>query len=130
MRRTSLTHNQALALAKILSARRQELGLSMRQVAAKVGYNVATISVLEGATNLTPQPETLKAIARVLGLSVSDLFVVADWLPADELPAVLPYMRAKYRELPEAAIAEVEAFVSKLRAKHSLQAPKNGEDER
>jgi transcriptional regulator with XRE-family HTH domain len=100
-RRSSLTQAQATALARIITQRRQELGLSMRQVAAATGFNVSTISVLESASNLTPQPETLKVIAGVLNLTVSDLYVVAEWLPANELPTVLPYMRAKYRELPE-----------------------------
>jgi transcriptional regulator with XRE-family HTH domain len=130
MRRTSLTPEQAQALAAVLTARRTELGLSMRQVAAQTGFNIATISLLERATSLTPQPETLKAIARVLDLSVSDLYVVADWLPEGELPTVRPYMRAKYQELSEDAVAEVEAFVEALRAKHRLQSPTDDEDER
>lgn len=38
-------------------------------------------------------------------------------------------MRAKYRDLPETAITEVEAFIADLRVKHHLTGPADGEDE-
>jgi DNA-binding XRE family transcriptional regulator len=64
MRRTSLTPEQAQQLGQLLSARRIEMGLSMRQLAREVGGNMSTISVIEAGSNLSPTPETLKGIAR------------------------------------------------------------------
>ncbi|MBA3617990.1 MAG: helix-turn-helix transcriptional regulator [Acidothermales bacterium] len=130
MRRTSLTPEQALALAKILRAKRAALHLSMRQVEAVSGVNSATIVRLERGSILTPQPETLKALASALDLSVSDLFAVADWVPAQELPTFRPYLRAKYKQLPESAVAEMEQFFERLTKRHGAQGPADGEDER
>ena len=113
----------------ILAARRAELGLSIRQVAARAGLQLMTVSNLENGTNLGPQPDTLKALARVLGLSVSDLYVLADWLPANELPTFRPYLRAKYRDLDEQAIADIEAYASQRAERHGGIGPIGGEDE-
>lgn len=129
MRRTSLTPDQAEQLAVIFRKRRSELGLSLRQVAARAGVNVGTVFAVEAATNLSPLPETLKALANALDLRVSDLYAVADWLPAGDLPTLAPYMRAKYHDLSDADIAATEAFIDKLRAKHDLTGPTNSEDE-
>src|SRR6266540_6742145 len=86
MRRSSLTRAQALALAKLLGDRRAELSYSIRDLAARAGVNLATIVRLERGEILTPQPDTLKALASALELSVTDLFAVAEWLPSRELP--------------------------------------------
>jgi len=129
MRRTSLTPEQAKKLADIFRTRRMQLGLSMRQVAAKTGFDIATVVNLEAATNLSPLPGTLRAIARVLDLSISDLFVIADWLPAGELPTLKPYLRAKYHDLDEAAIAELERYADRLIQRHGGRGPINREDE-
>lgn len=129
MRRTSLTRDHARQLAEIFHSRRTELGLSMRQVATPAGLNVATIAELEAGTNLSPLPDTLRTIAEVLGLNVSDLYAVADWLPAGELPTLKPYLRAKYRDLDEQAIADIEAYANQRAQRHGGTGPVNREDE-
>jgi transcriptional regulator with XRE-family HTH domain len=129
MRRTSLTQQQANQLAAILRARRIELGLSIRQLHARTGLHLATIANLETGTNLSPQPDTLIAIAQALGLSVSDLYVVADWLPVGELPTLKPYLRAKYQDLDEQAIADIEAYANQRAKRHGGSGPVDREDE-
>jgi transcriptional regulator with XRE-family HTH domain len=120
MRSASLSTTQAKAIASLLKNRRTKLGLSMRLVCRQSGLNIATLSQLEAATNLSPQPHTFKALARALKLPVSDLYAVADWLPAAELPSFRHYLRASYQDLSEEAIAEVEGLVSTLRSqRHS-----------
>lgn len=86
----------------------------MRQLARDIGGNISTISVTEAGSNLSPTPETLKAIAGALQLPISDLFLIANWLPADELPTLKQYLRAKYHDLDEAAITELERYVDQL----------------
>lgn len=129
MRRTSLTPEQARQLAEIFRSRRTALGLSMREVATAAGFNVATVFQLEAGTNLSPLPDTLRAIAEALSLSVSDLYAVADWLPAGELPTLKPYLRAKYRDLDEQAIADIEAYANQRARRHGGTGPVNREDE-
>jgi transcriptional regulator with XRE-family HTH domain len=114
MRRTSLTTEQAKELARIFRKRREEKGLSIRQLAAAANVHLGTVSGLEHGTNLAPQPEILKTIARVLELSMSDLFLIADWLPVDELPSLQPYLRAKYG-LGESDAAEIDHYLMRLR---------------
>jgi transcriptional regulator with XRE-family HTH domain len=101
----------------------------MRDVARQSGVNIATISLLEAGTYLSPQPDTLKIIARVLQLPASDLFITADWLPADDLPTLQPYLRAKYHELDEQAIADIEAYANRRAQRHGGSGPIGREDE-
>jgi transcriptional regulator with XRE-family HTH domain len=129
MRRTSLTPAQAHQLAELLRTHRQAAGLSMRQLARATGLSVSVISKLEAGSLPNPLPETLKPIARVLGLHMSDLFLVADWLPAGELPTLRPYLRAKYHDLDEDAIAALEDYAEKLTQQHGGTGPIDREDE-
>jgi transcriptional regulator with XRE-family HTH domain len=129
MRRTSLTAEQAMQLAGILRSRRTALGLSLRDVAASAGFNVATVFQLEAGTNLSPLPDTLRAIAEALRLNVSDIYTIAEWLPAGELPTLRPYLRAKYRGLDEQAIADIEAYANRRAQRHGGTGPLNREDE-
>ena len=101
----------------------------MRQLARDIGGTISTISTLEAGTNLNPRPDTLKVIARALDLPASDLFLVADWLPADELPTLKPYLRAKYHELDDEAVAELERYANRIIERHGGQGPINREDE-
>jgi hypothetical protein len=66
----------------------------------------------------------------VLGIPAADLFATTDWLPRKELPTFRPYMRAKYKELPDEAVTEMEAYLSQLANKYGLRGPVGGEDER
>lgn len=91
--------------------------------------NASVISKLEAGQILGPLPETLKDLARVLTIPMSDLFVIADWLPADELPTLKPYLRAKYHDLDEAAIAELERYADQLTKRHGGLGPIDREDE-
>jgi transcriptional regulator with XRE-family HTH domain len=131
MRRTSLTQTQARQLARILKPRRLELNYSIRDVANRAGVNKDSVLTLENGTNLTPQPETLKAVAQALELSVTDLMVIADWLPAGELPNLRPYLRAKYG-LSDHEAAELDDYVAKLQQRHGSHGgagPSDHEDE-
>ncbi|SDI89868.1 Transcriptional regulator, contains XRE-family HTH domain [Frankineae bacterium MT45] len=130
MRKTSLTEDQARELGRLLNENRERMGLSMRQLASETGVSISTICVLEAGTNLSPLPETLKDIAKVLNLRMVDLFLIAEWLPADELPTLRPYLRAKYQDLNEVSIATLERFADKLIELHGVSGPQNHEDER
>ena len=129
MRRTSLTPTQARALGRAIRRRREERGLGVRGLEAASGVNVASIVFLERGDILAPQPDTLKAIAAALDMPISDLFTVAGWLPANELPTLKPYLRAKYRELDEKAIADLERYAEQLTKKYGSHGPIDHEDE-
>jgi transcriptional regulator with XRE-family HTH domain len=128
MRRTSLSEKQAEQLAEMVRTRRQELQLSMRQVAATSGLQLATISQLESGNILAPQPDTLKALAGALNLLLSDLYAAAEWLPVNELPTLRPYMRAQYADMSDEDLARVEAFIDQLTTRQD-HGPRDHEDE-
>ena len=109
-----MAHDQRMQLQAILRARRAALGLSLREVARRAGIDPASLSRLEAGKLLRPTPENLRALAGVLDVPLADLYAAADYLPATALPSLRPYMRAKYHELPDSALAEVEALVARL----------------
>lgn len=125
-----MTPEEAERLAALLRTTRQQQGLTAREVARRVGVDVTTITRIERAEFANPRPEVLTAIGDVLGLPAADLFAIADWLPAKQLPTFQPYLRAKYRELPPEAMHELNAFFDRLARKHGIDGPQAGEDER
>jgi transcriptional regulator with XRE-family HTH domain len=129
MRRASLTPIQARQLGRLIRQHREERGLGIRGLEAASGVNVSSIVSLERGDILTPQPDTLKSLAAALDVPVSDLFTVAGWLPAGELPTLKPYLRAKYRQFDEAAIADLERYAEQLARKHGGTGPVDREDE-
>lgn len=125
-----MTPDEAQRLAELLRRKREALGLSASEVARRSGVNKGTVTRIELAQIPSPRPESLTAIGDVLDISASDLFAIADWLPKRELPTFTPYMRAKYKDLPDEAVAEMEAYFGRLARKHGVQGPVDGEDER
>lgn len=124
-----MTPDEAQRLAELLRRRREALGLSASEVARRSGVNKGTVTRIELGQIASPRPDSLTAIGDVLGIPASDLFAIADWLPKRQLPTFLPYMRAKYKELPATAVAEMEAYFDRLARKHGVQGPVDGEDE-
>lgn len=125
-----MTLEQAAQLATLLRTQRQRLGLSAHEVARRAGVNVGTVTRIEKEQIPSPRPENLTAIGEVLGIPAADLFAVVDWVPEHELPSFSPYLRAKYKEFPEAAVGEMERFFARLAKKHGVEGPVHGEDER
>ena len=60
-------------LGEVISARRNELGLSMRALARAINTNHATISKLESNPNIEAEPNTLKGLAKELRLDYNYL---------------------------------------------------------
>ena len=107
------THGKR-AIAHILRRKREALGLSATQVARRANLDPGTVTRIELEQINEPTPASLKAIAGVLDIPVSDLFVVADWIPQGELPSLLPYLRSKYADLPEQVVAELENLLIRV----------------
>lgn len=121
---------EAQRLAALLRDRRRTAGLTAREVARRAHVDVGTVTRIELAQIANPRPDSLRAIGDVLGIPAADLFAATDWLPPTELPTFRPYMRTKYRELPEEAVAEIEAVFERLARDYGGHGPLGGEDER
>lgn len=102
--------------APFLSQRRAELGLSIKQLADRVGIAKSTLHQWESGENL-PSAGRLSKLADALEMSYEDFLAAAGFGSPDGLPAFAPYMRAKYG-LKGKALKEAEEFFRDLESRH------------
>ncbi len=121
--------DQIHKLAQLLRTTREQQGLSVRGLAQRAGVDAATVLHLEQGRIAQPKPDKLRAVGHALGIPTADLYAAAGWLPSTELPTFRPYLRSKYRALPEEAVAEIEAVFERLARDYGLHGPQGGEDE-
>jgi transcriptional regulator with XRE-family HTH domain len=115
-----MTPQQTVQLIKLLSKKRVEAGLSVNEVARRAGVDPGTAWRIEQGMIPTPKAESLKAIGKVLGIPSIDLFAIVGWIPSGELPSIGPYFRAKYSQLPDEALQEIEAHFAEVVHKYSV----------
>jgi transcriptional regulator with XRE-family HTH domain len=132
-RSTYVEPKQAKELGRLLRERRQELGLSTIQLAKQVGTTDGTITRIEQGLFTAPAPDKLSRIAEALGLSLADVFGLAEYAVPSDLPSFRPYLRAKYRSLPSEAVEQLERSFTRLAKRHGFgfepAGPAPGEDE-
>jgi transcriptional regulator with XRE-family HTH domain len=105
--------HQARALGDYIKDRRSALRLSTRALAARSNVNMATIVRLEQGAFIDPRPETLRSIADGLGVSVSELLIRAGYVLPKDLPTFESFLRAKYPQLSDEAIGELESVAER-----------------
>lgn len=93
--------------------------------------NDATIVRIEQGAFAAPRPDKLSRIAEALGLSLADVFALADYAVPDDLPSFQPYLRSKYRDMPAGAVDDLNKAFQRIVRKHGYQpgGPRDGEDE-
>ena len=111
---------QAKALGRFFKEHRAALGLSTRALAARCGIDMATIVRIEQGAFAEPRPDTLRVVAEALGVSLADVFAMADYVVPDELPTFSPYLRSKYRDLPAPAVDELERSFKRITKRHGF----------
>ena len=87
-------------LGSLLKQKRKALGLSLRQLAKLADVNDVNIFRLERGDCAAPAPDKLARIAEALGLSLADVYALADYAVPTDLPSFKPYLKTKYRGLP------------------------------
>ena len=114
-------------LARTLRKLRNRAGLSVRDLETKSGLNRRTISRIENADKL-PNPTTLNRLASALGADASELFKAAGYTTtaAEALPALQPYLRAKYAHLPASARQELANYLERLEEEYRSKAKPAG----
>jgi transcriptional regulator with XRE-family HTH domain len=123
-----MTNEERQQLAGMLRQAREQLGFTAREVGRRAGVDVGVITKLERCEIGQPRVENVRAIAQALHLPLADIYAMLHWLPSEELPALRPYMRAKYGDLTDADVAEVERFIDALEQRHGT-GPIGNEDE-
>jgi transcriptional regulator with XRE-family HTH domain len=112
-----MTPEQTRQLVSLLSKKRAEAGLSVNEVARRALVDPGTAWRIEQGLIPTPKAESLTAIGGVLGIPSVDLFAIVGWIPSGELPSIGPYLRAKYRQLPDGALREIETHFEAVASK-------------
>ena len=126
-----MDQEQAKELGRQLRVRRDELGLSVRDLERLTDVDNGTIVRIEQGAFAAPAPDKLSRIAEALGLSLADVFALAEYSAPSELPSFSPYLRSKYRGLPVPAVEELERSFRRIAKRHGFDpaGPAPGEDE-
>lgn len=129
-----MTPEQSAQLAALLTRKRHESGMTALEVSKRAHVDRGTLWRIEKGMIANPKAENLQAIGEVLGIPASDLFATVGWVPSQQLPTIRPYLRTKYRQLPPAAVQEIEAHFDEVARRHGISfdqrdGPADGEDE-
>lgn len=73
-------------LGRLIERRIEELGISQRAYAARMGMSPSNLNGLLKGKIALPQPDTRRRLAKDLGISHLDLLVMAGELWSDEIP--------------------------------------------
>jgi transcriptional regulator with XRE-family HTH domain len=125
-----MTLEQAKAFGLFLRHRREALGMNRSQLARLIDTRDSTINRLEAGTISAPRPDKLTRIADYLHLDLADVFAMVGYAVPRQLPACLPYLRAKYPTLPQEAIEEMVSDFKEVAARHgvTLDRPERPDD--
>lgn len=103
--------------APFLRQRRADLGLSLQQLADRLDMAKSSLHQWEAGTNL-PGATRLPSVAEALELPYEDFLAASGFVAPTGLPAFSPYLRARYRHLPDAAREEAEHLFEQLESKY------------
>ena len=109
-----MTPEQTVKLIKLLKEKREKQRFSVNEVARRADVDPGTVWRIEQGMIAKPRVESLIAIGRVLGIGPMELFTTVGWLTADDLPDVTTYLSAKFSELPDAAVEDIEHYTDRV----------------
>jgi transcriptional regulator with XRE-family HTH domain len=115
-----MTAQQAKAFGAYVRNRRESFGISQTQLARLVETRDSTINRLEAGAISAPRPDKLTRIADYLNLDLADVFAMVGYAVPRQLPNCLPYLRAKFPELPQEAINEIEIHLRVVAQRHGV----------
>ena len=112
--------NEMLSLGAAIAKRREELGLSQRDLADKASVSNGTVSFIEQGITEEPKPTTLKKIATALGMSLDDLYNMAGITlarkPSTKLDKILMRLADTLARMPENGWDEVLKYAEDKQA--------------
>jgi hypothetical protein len=80
----------------------------------------ATVVRFEAGSIVAPRPDKLSRLAEALGLRSADVFALAGYTAPTDLPALRPYLSAKYHGLLTEDLDKIEQYVSRIVKKRGL----------
>jgi transcriptional regulator with XRE-family HTH domain len=128
---TFMEQDQAKRFGRWLREQREAVGISTTELARRADTTDGTIVRIEQGVFRAPSPHKLARIAEALKLSLADIYSMAGYATAQDLPSFQPYLRRKYRDMPPAAVADLDEAFRRIASKHGYEpsGPQPGEDE-
>lgn len=103
-----------LELGRTIASRRDELGMSRKELAEATGLSYPYIAQIETGYRL-PSSRHQVPIAKALGLSLDELFKTEDELPPAKVRRSVPRRRSSLEEVVAKATAEIESLPASVR---------------
>jgi transcriptional regulator with XRE-family HTH domain len=116
----TMTAREAKAFGDYLRARREAIGISQGQLARLTQTRDSTINRLEAGTISAPRPDKLTRIAGHLDLNLADVFAMVGYVVPTELPTPIHYLHAKYPDLPQKAIQEIDLHLRTVAKRYAV----------
>jgi transcriptional regulator with XRE-family HTH domain len=116
-----MTHATAQQIGHHVRSRREGLGLSVRKLAHLAGIHNGTLLRIEHGQIQQPRQQTLRAIDTALEHWTNDL---------NALPALAPYLRARYPQIPERVVSAMLDYFDYLTSRYGQPTSPKGADER
>jgi transcriptional regulator with XRE-family HTH domain len=110
-------------LGDCIAKHRRQAEMSVTDAADAAGVDASFWRKLENGVYESPSPKMLAPIARVILAPLADVYALAGYELAEELPTLTPYLRSKY-QLPPKALAELQRYFDHLRSYYGIPANK------
>jgi len=110
----SITTIQARKLGTLIAKARARKGLSVREVAERLGVSKGWVGELEQGRYLDPSPDRLARLAEMLDIEPGRIDRITKGSVSGSLPGIRTYFRAKYDLTPD-QIERVERYVRRLK---------------
>ena len=110
----------ATPLGDLFQQKRQNAGLSQRQLANELRVSRTYVSRLERGEYSNPSPQVLLRFAKRFDVDLNDLYAITGCMLPTDLPAYEAYLRAKHPEWPNAAIHDLVNYYEFVKQRHSL----------
>jgi DNA-binding XRE family transcriptional regulator len=117
---------QAKRLGRFLRSQREAHELSTHELAELCDLSHTTIIRFEQGAYTAPAPDKLARIAEALGVSLADVYALAEYAVPKDLPAPSLYLRTKFRGLSQNELARVTRDVEAVLKRHGINAGDQG----
>jgi transcriptional regulator with XRE-family HTH domain len=111
--------------AAFITAHREKLGLSQNQIAKQIGTSRSSVHYWESGEWL-PGVVQLEPLARALGVSYEDLFVLAGYTHPKGLPSNEVFLRTMFPRASKRKLAEAERIYAELEAEEERREKRKG----
>lgn len=122
----NMTDDAARRFGEYLRDLRAQRKQSVRGLAARAGIDSGTVTRLEQGSIHAPSPDTLKQLAEALNAPLADLFAMAQYVTANELPDLPAYLDTKFGHLPVETRVAMTQYCNEQASSYDLEQSQKG----